>query len=108
VRQVRGERRLAAPRGAVEEDTTRWLHAKLFKFFRVVDWVQNHLLKVALRLFETANVVPLDVWNLDHRLTQRRWIALPHRGGEMILRHGHGVQDFGIDRFLVKVDEMVG
>mmetsp|Transcript_33468 Transcript_33468/g.109658 ORF Transcript_33468/g.109658 Transcript_33468/m.109658 type:complete len:464 (+) Transcript_33468:258-1649(+) len=105
-RHCLGEQCLATTRWAIEQHTSRWLHAELLEFLGVVNRVQDHLLQGALRLFQATNVVPLDVRHLDDGLAQGRGIALAHGAFEVILRHCHGVEDFGIDGLFVKVDKV--
>mmetsp|Transcript_2893 Transcript_2893/g.6565 ORF Transcript_2893/g.6565 Transcript_2893/m.6565 type:complete len:328 (+) Transcript_2893:273-1256(+) len=101
-----GQQRLAAARRAVEEHTARRLHSKLLELLRVVDWVQDRLLQGPLRVFKTTDVVPFDVGHLHHCLSQGGGVHAAHRRLEVLLGHGHRVQDLCVDGLFLQIDEI--
>mmetsp|Transcript_14255 Transcript_14255/g.35378 ORF Transcript_14255/g.35378 Transcript_14255/m.35378 type:complete len:407 (+) Transcript_14255:1810-3030(+) len=72
----------------------------------MVDGVQDHFLQRALGFFEPANVIPFHVGYFDDGFAQRTRVAHPHCGVEVVLRDGHGVQNFCVDGFFLEVDEV--
>ena len=53
-------RLITATRRSVEENTTRWLHAKLQELLGMFDWVLDQLLQLLLDALQTSDVLPVS------------------------------------------------
>ncbi|KAJ6261999.1 LOW QUALITY PROTEIN: hypothetical protein Dda_2800 [Drechslerella dactyloides] len=83
-----------------EQDTAGRGHAKLEELLRMLDWL-------ALDAVQTTNVVPLDVRDLDNsNLAESGGVADTESEAEVLHGDTERVQDFGIDRVLVKVNHV--
>ncbi|GFE54025.1 DNA-dependent ATPase, putative [Babesia ovis] len=60
--------------------------------------------RAVLDCLQTSNIVPLDVRNFHHSLTQRRWIACGNGGVKVFLGDSHRIEDGSIDSVFLKVD----
>jgi hypothetical protein len=78
IRNRLSEQGFAATRWAVEEHTSRWLHAELEEFFGVLHRVLHQLLQLPLDILETTDILPRDVGNLNNCLAQSAGTALAH------------------------------
>jgi hypothetical protein len=67
---------------------------------------QNHLLQLLLRLFKSTDVLPFHVWNFNMGFSQGRGIDTSHRKLEMLLGHGHCLEDVCIDFLCFDVDDV--
>mmetsp|Transcript_44912 Transcript_44912/g.118629 ORF Transcript_44912/g.118629 Transcript_44912/m.118629 type:complete len:271 (-) Transcript_44912:13-825(-) len=72
----------------------------------MLDRVLNKFLEIALDLLETTNILPRNVRDFDHRLTQTRRIRLRQCMSKMILTDGHTVQYFRINLFIFDIDQI--
>ena len=59
-----------------------------------------------LDAFQTTNVFPGNVGHFDDRLAQRRRIGLTERVSEMILIDRHTVENFGINLFVLDINQI--
>lgn len=101
-----GQQGLTTSRRAVEEHTTRGLHAKLQELLGMLHRVLNQLLKLLLDLLQASDVIPTDIGRLHDGFTNGRWRGFGHGKAEVLHGHGQGVQDLGVDRFILQVDEI--
>jgi hypothetical protein len=72
----------------------------------VLDGEEDHLLQLLLGLFQTTDVLPLDVGHFDVGLTQRRRVDSTHRELEVLLGHAHRFEDLGVDLLGLDVDDV--
>lgn len=68
--------------------------------------VGNGLLQLALNLLQTTNVVPGSGRNLDDSLTKRRGVVDTEGIAEVLHGDAKGVENFGVNRVLIEIDEV--
>ena len=55
------------------------------EFLRMLDGEQNHLLQLLLDIFQTPDILPLDVGNFDVSLSKGGRVDISHGEFEMVL-----------------------
>lgn len=76
VRDSFSQQGLATSRRSIEQNAARRLHAELEEFFRMLDWILDEFLKLALDVLQPTNILPAYVRCLDDHFTQRRRTVL--------------------------------
>jgi hypothetical protein len=97
VRDSLGQERLSGTGRTVEEDTLGGRHAVLEELLWVFDGVLDGLLKLLLDLFETSDVLPLDVRDLDDGLSKGGRVRDTEGESEVLHGDTERVEDFGVD-----------
>lgn len=76
------------------------------EFFRVLNGEKNHLLQLLFSFLQSTDVLPLNVGNLDHSLTQRSWVHLAHGELEVVLGDSHGLKNLGVDLLVLNINNV--
>merc|ERR1740139_2171416 len=82
-----GEEGLTATGRPVEQNSLGWLHAEFVELIGMLDRVENHLAKVGFGVFETTDVRPGSVGDLDNSLSQRRGVGHILSELEVVVSH---------------------
>ena len=98
--------KLTATGRTIEEDTARWLHAKLEELLRVLDRILDKLLEFLLHSLQTSDVLPGDGRDFDDRLANGGRGRLAHREPEVLHGDGEAVEDLGVDGLVFEIDEV--
>lgn len=102
-----GKHGLTSTRRTIEQNTARWRQTELEELFGVIDRVLDALDEFALDFFQTTNVFPTDVGDLDNgNLAQSRRVRDTQGKAEVLHGDTKGVENFGIDGVLVEVNEI--